>query len=259
MRILIVDDEPLAVERLQGCLALIEDVEVAAVATDGAQALDLARGLQPDLLLLDIQMPGVSGLQVARELAASPVEVVFVTALADCATEAFGLEAADYLLKPVARDRLLEAVNRARRRRSAHALGQRVNALEEQIARLHARAPSEPYVREFWIRQTDGQVRVPVAEIQRIEADRDYALLHTDLRTFILRITMSELEARLDPRDLLRVHRSGFVRPEAVKKVVGHRRTKLRLHLRDGAVVDVGKSYGGRVLEALGVPSTEAD
>lgn len=248
MRVLIVDDEPLALEKLRAGLAAVPGLAVVGAATDGDEALRLVRETAPDLMLLDIQMPGASGLEVARQLARTDIDVVFVTAFSDFAAEAFELDAADYLLKPVAADRLLEAVTRARRRRAIRDLA------GPPLARAAAR-PTDPgaYAREFWIRQADGQVRVPVADIQRIEADRDYALLHTPLRTFILRITMAALEQKLDPAELIRVHRSAFVRPAAVRRVEGHRKTALRLHTGDGAIVDVGASYAGRVLDALGL------
>lgn len=251
MRVLLVDDEPLALEKLRAGLSTVPGLVIVGAATDGDQALTLIRETSPDLVLLDIQMPGASGLDVARQLGRSEVEVVFVTAFSDFAAEAFRLDAADYLLKPVAADRLLEAVTRARRRRAIRDLAYPPRPPEARRA-----AAADVYTREFWIRQADGQRRLPVADIQRIEADRDYALLHTPLHTFILRITMSELEQRLDPAELIRVHRSAFVRPSAVHRVEGHRRTALRLHTGDGAIVDVGASYAARVLESLGLVDT---
>ncbi|MBN8830747.1 MAG: response regulator transcription factor [Sphingomonadales bacterium] len=256
-RVLIADDEPLAVDRLRDCLAGIEQVSLVGVATHGDEALSLARALEPDLLLLDIQMPNACGLEVAEALKGLPIDIVFVTAFSDCAAIAFDLDATDYLLKPVSRDRLAEAIVRARRRRQARRL-----SLDDAVAPAAGQAgpvAAGPFASELWVRQKAGHRRVPVRDIQRIEADRDYALLHTGLRTFILRATMNELEQRLDPRELLRVHRSAFVRPDAVVEVQSHRRTSLKLQLADGAVVEVGASYADTVLEALGIAQRRTD
>lgn len=259
MRVLIADDEPLALELLRNGLKDIEGIDVVGVASEGRQALDMAHALAPDLILLDIQMPGASGIEVARGLAGTGIEVVFVTAFSDCATSAFALDAVDYLLKPVAADRLAEAIVRARRRQQAQALREELETLRtERAGERSAQAGAIPFVTELWVRHRKGHKRVPVSDIQRIEADRDYALLHTPISTFILRVTMQELEQRLDPRDLMRVHRSAFVRPDAVVELESHRRTSMKLHLGDGAIVEVGASYAESVLETLGLAVLQA-
>lgn len=251
MRVLIVDDEPLAVDWLTRCLALTSDVEVVGAVGDGDTAIEAIEQLNPDLLLLDIQMPGRSGLAVARALAdqARP-EVIFVTAFAEFAPDGFEIEAADYLLKPVRADRLGEALKRARRRLAAHDAETRVVELESALKA--ARTPlASPYENVLWVPQRDGAVRVDVASILRIEAARDYALLHTRTKTFIVRMTMSELERKLDPAEIVRVHRSAFVRLDAIRRFERNGRNLMRLHTDDGAVVDVGVSYGKRVMAML--------
>lgn len=250
MRVFVVDDEPLALEWLINCLARIPGVEVVGEAADGDAALERIALAKPDVVLLDIQMPGQSGVDVARALSgrARP-EVIFVTAFSHWAAEAFELDAADYLLKPVRPDRLQEAMNRARRRLAGPAAGD-----------SDAAAPSVGgYESEFWVRHKEGLVRVLVADIRRIEADKDYALIHTRLRTHILRTTMREMENRLDPRQIVRVHRSAFLRLSTVRRVERNRRGLMRLHTEDGAVVDVGASYAKRVAAALGLPNVEPD
>jgi len=245
MRVFIVDDEPLALEWLRACLGRLAGIEIVGEAADGDAALERIAALDPDVVLLDIQMPGRSGVEVARVLAgrARP-EVVFVTAFSHWAAEAFELDAADYLLKPVRADRLEEAMNRARRR----LLG----------APPVASCPAA-FEAGFWVRHKEGLVRVLVADIRRIEADKDYALIHTHLRTHILRTTMREMEERLDPREIVRVHRSAFVRLSTVRRVERNRRGLMRLHTEDGAVVDVGASYAKRVAAALGLPNVDPD
>jgi len=243
MRVFIVDDEPLALEWLRACLGRLGGIEIVGEAADGDAALERIAALDPDVVLLDIQMPGRSGVEVARALTgrARP-EVVFVTAFSHWAAEAFELDAADYLLKPVRADRLEEAMNRARRRLTG--------------APPAAPAPAG-FEAGFWVRHKEGLVRVLVADIRRIEADKDYALIHTHLRTHILRTTMREMEERLDPREIVRVHRSAFVRLSTVRRVERNRRGLMRLHTEDGAVVDVGASYAKRVAAALGLPNVD--
>lgn len=249
MRVFVVDDEPLALEWLTTCLGRIPGVEVVGEASDGDAALEKITLAQPDVVLLDIQMPGQSGVDVARALSgrARP-EVIFVTAFSHWAAEAFELDAADYLLKPVRPDRLQEAMSRARRRLAGPAADDGAAA-----------TPTAGYESEFWVRHKEGLVRVLVADIRRIEADKDYALIHTRLRTHILRTTMREMESRLDPSQIVRVHRSAFLRLSTVRRVERNRRGLMRLHTEDGAVVDVGASYAKRVAAALGLPNVDAD
>lgn len=243
------DDEPLAADWLGRCLRDLSGVELVGVAVDGDEAVELIEALRPDLVLLDIQMPGRSGLAVARAIdRVQGPEVVFVTAFAEHAPEAFELEAVDYLLKPVQVDRLAEAVRRARRRR---AMQEAYEKIEGEAAPLAA--DQSGYDEELWIRRRDGYVRVRVDQIRRIEAARDYALIHTATKTYIQRATMTELAERLDPAKLLRVHRSAFVRPDAVARVERSGRNAMRLHTEDGAAVEVGVSYVKRVAEALGL------
>jgi len=251
IRVMIVDDEPLAIQRLKQCLSGMVGVELVGEAADGDTAARRIEELQPDLVLLDIQMPGLSGVAVARAIAAngSGPEVVFVTAFAEFAHIAFELEATDYLLKPVRLDRVAEAIRRARRRLDLRQRGEEPPS--PAIQPLAPSTDSPAYQAEFWIKQRDGFVRVDVAQIQRIEAARDYALLHTSTRTHILRATMGDLERRLDPAQLRRVHRSAFVRLSTVRRVERNGRNLMRLHAEDGAVIDVGASYSKKIADAL--------
>ena len=257
MRILIVDDEPLALERLAHGLSLLTGITVVGSATNGDEALEKIESLAPDVVLLDIQMPGRTGVQVARALAGSPgPEVVFVTAFTDFATDAFAVDAADYVLKPVRLDRLHEAVNRARRRLDSRQASLRLAVLEAEMRQTQptvAGAVDGDYDTELWIPLREGVVRVDIDQIRRIEAARDYALIHTRMKTYILRITMSELERRLDPAKILRVHRSAFIRLDTVSRVERDGRSLLRLCTEDGALVEVGASYARRVTNALGL------
>ena len=241
MRVLLVDDEPPALERLEAFFANMPDIEVVGTAANGLEANDKIAALSPDLVMLDIQMPELSGLAVAGALPFDKrPEIVFVTAFEHFAPDAFEVEAADYLLKPVRFDRLRQAVERARRRQA----GRRA-ALEP------AGAPS-PYDDAIWVPTRTGQVRVPVETIDWIEATGDYAMLHTSLRSFLYRSTMSALAKRLDPAALMRVHRSAFVRLSKVAEVRRDGRLLVTLVLSDGAEVSVGPNYARAVVAALG-------
>jgi two-component system LytT family response regulator len=239
LRIAIVDDEPLARERLRTLLIPEEGVAVVGEADSAAGALALVRSARPDIVLLDIGMPDGDGLDVARALAgeADGPEVVFVTAFDAHAVEAFALDATDYLLKPVSADRLATALARARARRGrppSH------------------RPPADPGEgSHILIPLRDGMLRLSLAQVTWIEAARDYVLIHADQRAHILRATLSSLEARFAGQGLLRVSRSALVRRSAVARFEDHDRAGRVLVLRDGALVRVGAAYAGLVRDAL--------
>lgn len=236
MRVLIVDDEPAARERLTVLMGQLSGVEVVGAATDGASALTAIVDLKPDLVLLDIQMPGLNGLTVAARLPAEQrPEVIFVTAFEIYAADAFEVDAVDYLLKPVRFDRLRQAIERAVRRRELGARPQ---------------APS-PDLRAIWVQNRVGAVRVPLSDIEWIEAAKDYVLLHTATRSHIHRSTMNALERKLNPAELTRVHRSAFVRPARVAEVKRLGKGLISLVLQDGVNVAVGPSYVNTVTERL--------
>ena len=252
MRVLIVDDESLALDRLRTFFGDIEGVQVVGQARDGDEAVSEIQRLTPDLVILDIQMPGRNGLRAAADIAVEPQpEIVFGTAHAHYAPDAFDVDAADYLLKPVRFDRLRQAVDRARRRRQMREQAQRAGHLEEQVAALRA-GGAAPGIDDngFWVPERDGQRRVPFDSIDWIEAARDYVLLHTSVRSHLLRTTMAALEEKLAGSALLRVHRSAFVRPDKVVEVKRLGRS-LTLVLADGANVQVGPSYVNAVKGAL--------
>lgn len=242
MRVLLVDDEPAALERLEALLQQIPEVQIAGRATNGAQALEQMQALAPDLVLLDIQMPGRSGLSVAAALEpeARP-EIVFVTAFEMYAPDAFDVEAADYLLKPVRFDRLRQAVERARRRRRLATAAQA------------AAVPNASENDGFWVQGRQGFVRIATSEIDWIEAAKDYVLLHTPTRSHMHRVTMTALEEAVDSQVLTRVHRSAFVNLARVQEVQRLGKGLISLVLRDGVEVAVGPTYARAVLARLGL------
>ncbi|HEX8401119.1 MAG TPA: LytTR family DNA-binding domain-containing protein [Allosphingosinicella sp.] len=251
MRVLLVDDEALALDRLRTFFADIDGVELVGQAQDGDQALERIAELRPDLVIMDVQMPGRNGLRAAADIAVEPKpEIVFVTAHEHYAPDAFDVDAADYLLKPVRFDRLRQAVDRARRRRAVREQAERAGKLQEEVEALRSAKPPARDDDGFWIPERDGHRRVPIDAIDWVEAARDYVLLHTSMRSHLLRTTMSALEEKLAGSRLLRVHRSAFVRPDKVVEVKRANRS-LSLVLADGAAVQVGPNYAAAVKAAL--------
>jgi len=232
LRVVIADDEQLALERLMLAFRHVPGTEVVGSAANGLEAIDRIAELKPDIAVLDIQMPGRSGLGVAAALDAElRPDIIFLTAF-DChAVDAFDLEAADYLLKPLRLDRLRQAIERVRRRRS-------------QRLREPAATPAEgPGGHGFWVQGRHGLCLVPIDEVEWVEAAKDYVLLHTRSRSHIIRSTMTAVEQQFGPETLLRVHRSAMVRPGTVKRLQLTSSGGGALVLSDEVAVQVGPSY----------------
>ncbi|MEW5687007.1 MAG: LytTR family DNA-binding domain-containing protein [Pseudomonadota bacterium] len=246
MRVLLVDDEPAALERLKALLAQLSELTIVGAASDGAAALAAIEAEKPDLVLLDVQMPELNGLTVASRIPPDQrPEIVFVTAFEMYAPDAFEVDAADYLLKPVRFDRLRQAIERARRR---------------QMMRTQLTLSTEadaPDADGIWVQTRQGHVRVLVREIDWIEAAKDYVLLHTPTRSHMHRATMTALERQLDPERLIRVHRSAFVAPDRVREIRRTGRGLASLVLNDGVMVQIGPTYLPNVMARLGLQ--EAD
>lgn len=204
MKALIVDDEPLAVERLRLLCEALQTVEVIGSASDGVQGLQRAAELAPDLVFLDIEMPHMDGISAARALQKGELRpaVILVTAYDNFAVEAFDLDIVDYLLKPVAQDRLERAVKRV-----AQGLAARPEADSK---------PTGDFASEFWVSHRSELIRIAADDIDRIEAERDYMRLHVGSRSYLLHQTISALEDRLNPSRFQRIHRSHIVRRNLV-------------------------------------------
>ena len=235
LKTLIVDDEPLAIERLQILCARIAGISLVGTAADGASALRLIDSLAPDLLLLDIQMPGMDGLGVARALAerASRPAVIFVTAFDQFAVAAFDVAAVDYLLKPVEAERLERAIARIRTQMESAKVG----------AAGAAPAPPSPWIHEFWVPHRAEIIRIAARDIDMIEAERDYMRLHVGPRSFLLHKTITELERRLDPAEFIRLHRSTLVRRDRIARFRHNGSGAWEAQLQDGRWLRVGRSY----------------
>lgn len=253
MKILIADDEPLALARLRQALACIPEVELVAEARSGDEALRLIRHLKPDVAVLDIQMPGLDGLAVAARLRPTdPVpEVIFVTAFTQHAVQAFELEAADYLTKPFDFERLRAAVRRAKGRLEARHSDQRFTELQTLVASLQQTPGPSEHETDIWIRRADGLHRQPLDEVDHILAQGDYIELHTRGTTHLVRDTISSLEQRLDPASFVRCHRSVIVNLRFVRGMRRRGGRKLILNLTDGKEILVGPSHVDRVTTAM--------
>ncbi|HVH48961.1 MAG TPA: LytTR family DNA-binding domain-containing protein [Sphingomicrobium sp.] len=257
IRTVLVDDEPLATQGLRLRLEAHDDIEVVATAANGREAIRAIKTNKPDLVFLDIQMPGFDGFSVIQGLMdVEPPLFVFVTAYGDHALRAFEAQAVDYLMKPVEEDRLAATLDRVRQRLNEKRSAEDVERLQAALVE-HAPEAAETLAEESggdahaanryekMINIKDqGQIfRVDVDTIERIDAAGDYMCIQTGENTLILRETMKDLEKRLDPRRFQRVHRSTIVNLDLVKQVKPHTNGECFLVLDSGAQVKVSRSY----------------
>lgn len=256
IRILLADDEPVALDRLELAVAGIPEAELVAKARNGKEALTLIRELKPDIAVLDIQMPVKDGFAAIAELKPGEhmPEIIFVTAYQEHAVRAFEVHAVDYLLKPVSFERFREAVRLARSRLEARVAEVRFAELQQLVASLRAAGDPEnsgAYEREFWVRGREGIVRIAAEDIDAITAEGDYVLLHVHDRSHLLKDTISSLASRLDPATHLRAHRSTIVN---LKRINGLRRRGPKtyaLTLESGAEFAIGPNYVDSVLKVV--------
>ncbi|WP_303813304.1 LytR/AlgR family response regulator transcription factor [Sandarakinorhabdus limnophila] len=253
IRTILVDDEPLAIQGLELRLQPFEDVEIIERCANGREAIRAIRTLKPDLVFLDIQMPGFDGFSVVSGLSdIEPPLFVFVTAFTQHALKAFEAQAVDYLLKPVEEDRLAATIERVRQRLAEKQGAQGAERLKEILSEVAPEAlPDDlsdaPQARRFErvINIKDrGQIfRVDVGDIERIDAAGDYMCIYTADQTLVLRETMKDLERRLDPKKFQRIHRSTIVNLDNIKSVKPHTNGECFLVLGSGTQVKVSRSY----------------
>ncbi len=243
---LIVDDEPLARRGIRQLLERHEEFQVVGECRNGKDAVRAVRTLQPGLVFLDIQMPGLSGFDVVREIGPEEMPaVVFVTAFDAFAARAFETHALDYLVKPVTQQRFRAAIERVlerRRDREALALAERLRRL---LAEQHATRAS------ITVPTGGGFVVVDVADIEWIEADDYYAVIHTRGRRLLIRESLASFEGRLDRTRFLRVHRSAIVALGMIQELRSARRGGTVVILRDGTRVPVSRRRKEEVAAAL--------
>lgn len=228
LRALLVDDESLAIGRLSRSLERIPGVEVVGSTTSARHAVDMIASTAPDLLFLDISMPGLNGFDVIERIAPDlKPAIIFVTAHDAHALHAFDIAAADYLMKPFAQARLEEAVERGRLWLQARS----------------APAPSQPGIDSLWVHRHRELVRVPVAEIDWIEGHGDYARIHGEHAAGLARTTLTALEAKLDPAGFIRVHRSAICRKAAIVRLKRRATGAVTVLLANGEEAPVGRAF----------------
>jgi two-component system, LytTR family, response regulator len=251
MRVLIVDDEPLARRRLVQLLAALPGVEIAGEAGSGRQALELVELLRPDVLLLDIEMPAVDGFAVLKALPQGRAPaIVFVTAFQDHAVKAFELRATDFVVKPVSADRLAGALDQARSDLEARRAGERLAFLQARLAEMESRAVSAAEA-GLWVQIGSEKRRLALADIRWLEAERDYVRVHMDGHAHLVNAMLGEMEKALDEEAFLRVHRSAIVRKDKVRAILRGRFSTPVLELDDGQCVPVGRKYRDAVRSAF--------
>jgi DNA-binding LytR/AlgR family response regulator len=224
LRILCVDDEPLALRRLEVLVERIPGVTWVGEAEDADTALAQIDACRPDVVLLDIELGGASGLELAARLAGRDLRIVFVTAFPQFALEAFGVAATDYLLKPVSIARLETTMTRIRRE-------------------LGRDGPLERDVPAIWVRARDMMVRLDCRDIEWVQAERDYVHVHCGADSYMLRQTLDETHALLGRDRFVRVHKSHLVRADLIRRLRKRGGGELSILLPAGHAVRVGRMY----------------
>ena len=256
IRTILVDDEPLAIQGLELRLQAHDDVEIIAKCQNGREAISAIKTNKPDLVFLDIQMPGFDGFSVVQGLMdVEPPLFVFVTAYSDHALRAFEAQAVDYLMKPVEEGRLAETLDRVRQRLAERSSVEEAAKLKEALEEHAPEAAAEiadggtgdvnasRFEKMLNIKDRGQIFRVDVDTIEMIEAAGDYMVINTGDNSLVLRETMKDLEKRLDPRRFQRIHRSTIVNLDLVKQVKPHTNGECFLVLESGANVKVSRSY----------------
>ena len=249
LKTLIVDDEPLAIDRIEAICKGLDKVEVTGSALNGAQALDIAKQSKPDLVLLDMTMPEMDGLETARAFARweTPPALIFVTAHENFAVEAFDLEAVDYVLKPVSPERLERAIERA------------IDRSRQRGSDAEAASKSE-WLEELWVPHRSELLRIAVSEVFRVDAERDYVRLHVGsplsggapAKTYLLLQTIAGLEQKLDPERFIRIHRSTILRRDAIASLRHDGLGVWSAELGNGDALRIGRTHLARVKAMAG-------
>ncbi len=242
LRTIIVDDEPLAIERLEILCADSKEIDLVGTANDGAGALRVAQKLSPDLVFLDIGMPKMDGISAARALALLDKKpaIIFVTAFDNFAVEAFDLDIVDYVLKPVSGERLGRAIDRA-------------TAMLATLREKGSGSDGESeFVQEFWVSHRSELIRIATIDIDRVEAERDYMRLHTGERSYLLHQTITSLEQRMDPGKFLRIHRSHIVRRDLITGLRHEGGGVWHALMADGSSMRIGRKYLAEVKKLAG-------
>jgi two-component system, LytTR family, response regulator len=243
VRVLIVDDEPLARRGVVLRLRKFKDIDIVAECRDGPAAVEKILALSPDVVFLDVQMPGMNGFEVLRALPRESLpSVIFLTAYERYALRAFEIHALDYLLKPVDDARFAAAIVRARKLVDSALKA----TMAERIVQMLDR-PAEKYVARFKV-QTGARIQIVLAEhVEWIGAAGDYVELHAGGRSHLLRETMASLERRLDPAKFVRIHRSRIVRADSIQELLAIENREFKVKLLDGSEHRSSRTYADRL------------
>ena len=245
----IVEDEPHAVRRLSMQLRHVPDLTIAGVARDGIEGVRLIERVNPDIAFVDINLPTMTGLEVADHVRKrSRTAIIFVTAHDMHAIEAFRLAAVDYLLKPVQKYRVVEAVERARARKSVGE--ERRDALFDVFRGAGRMPPPQEFEVEMWVTSRRKTVRLVLSTVEMFKAERDYIRVFSEGGEFLIRESMRALEERLDARRFLRLHRSTIVNIDRVVEIERSAGGRLSVRLASGRRMPVGDTYAD-VVRAL--------
>lgn len=251
-RVLVVDDEPLARRRLVRMLARLEWVGAIEEAANADSALRAVAASAPDIMLLDIQMPGGSGFDMLEKLGEKAPVVVFVTAFDHHALRAFEANAVDYVTKPVEAARFARAMERARQTMAGRDSADRVAELVETVASLKRALSEAPRRRgEFWVKARGEYLRIAVESVIWLQAERDYVRIHVPGASYLYQDSLTALEKDLDEEAFLRVHRGAIVRRHAIARLRPAAFSALVAVLSDGTEVRVGRTYGPGVRARL--------
>lgn len=252
LAVLVVDDEPLARRRLIRLLGKLDWVDQVEQAGDATEAYLKVKEFQPDILLLDIQMPGASGFDLLAQLGASMPAVVFVTAFDHHALRAFEANAVDYLTKPIEPGRFGLAMQRARSAVDSLNQADRISELHETIAALKQALREQPkQTGDIWVKVRSEHVRIAYGDIMRFQAERDYVRIHVLGAAYLHHETLTSLEARLSPDDFIRIHRSSIVRRDAILRIKSAPFAGLIAVLTDGSEIRVGRTYAPSLRKKL--------
>jgi len=247
LRLLIVDDEPLIRKSICTALSIIHGVEVLGECGSGTEAIETITSKKPDLVLLDIQMPDCSGLEVIRRVGSERMPpVIFVTAYDEYAIKAFELNAVDYILKPFDDARLRESLERAMQRISAS-----TNAIIAQRLESLLQTQSRKWPERLVVRNGERLDLVPVETIDWIESANNYVELHCGAKQFLMAETMANLEAKLDPEKFIRIHRRRIVNSSRISAIHPLMSSTYAIELRNGIRLTSGRQYKDAVQQLL--------
>lgn len=250
IRVLIVDDEPLAREMLREMLQRDKQVTIVGESTNGKEAVEAIKSLSPDLIFLDVQMPELGGFEVLETISNGHIpHVIFVTAYDQYAVRAFEVNALDYLLKPFDEERFEVSWQRAK----AQVLRDRNGVVDQRIlALLEELKAGNKYLERLVIKAGGRIYFLETTDIEWIEAEGNYVSVHSGKKSHLLRETISSLESQLDPKQFVRIHRSSIVRIDRIQELQPWFHGEYRVILQSGTQLTLSRNYRDKLQEALG-------